>query len=127
MRKLVSSVAMIAQYPTEEISATMTAFRNLDYTDNRLYKRGLLKEVIESHYRLIENSGRSLDSVFIEINISTDLMMKNLRSNEKKLNEITEYLFCYLEQHSLYKASEYLALKVLTQIVAQYMMTYANN
>jgi len=36
-------------------------------------------------------------------------------SDEKKFNEITEYLFGYLEQHSLYKASEYLALKVLTQ------------
>jgi thiol-disulfide isomerase/thioredoxin len=40
-------------------------------------------------------------------------MMKFLVKDEKKLNEITDYLFDLLEKHSLFKASEYLALKVL--------------
>ncbi len=66
LRKLVSSVSTIAQYRTEEIPATINAFREIEYTDKRLYKSGLLKETIESHFWLIENSGRSLDSVYIE-------------------------------------------------------------
>jgi hypothetical protein len=37
-RKLVSSVSAVAQYRTEEIPATFAAFRNLDYSDQRLYK-----------------------------------------------------------------------------------------
>lgn len=115
LRKLVSSVSTIAQYCTEEIPETIQAFRKLDYTDKRLYKSGLLKEVIESHFWLIENSGRSLDSVYIEMNKSIDILVENLLSDEQKLNEITESLFMLLEKRSLFKASEYLALKLLNE------------
>jgi len=115
LRKLVSSVSTIAQYHTEEIPATIHAFRQIDYTDKRLYKSGLLKETIESHFWLIENSGRSLDSVYIEMNKSIDILVVNLLSEEQKLNEITEHLFKILEKRSLFRASEYLALKLLNE------------
>lgn len=116
VRKLVNSVSTVAQYRTEDIPASIGAFRNINYTDPRLYKSGLLKDVIESHFWLIENSGRSLDSVFIEMKISIDRMFENLLTDEKKLNEITSYLFKLLEQRSLFGASEYLALKLLNQV-----------
>lgn len=115
VRKLVSSVSTIAQYRTDEIPATLKAFRELDYADERLYKSGLLQETIESHFWLIENSGRSLDSVFIEMNISIDYMIENLIADEKKFNIITDFLFKLLEKRSLFKASEHLALKVLNE------------
>ena len=115
LRKLVSSVSTIAQYRTEEIPATMQAFREIDYTDKRLYKSGLLKETIESHFWLIENSGRSLDSVYIEMNKSIDILVENILTDEQKLNEITENLFKLLEKRSLFRASEYLALKLLNE------------
>jgi thiol-disulfide isomerase/thioredoxin len=41
--------------------------------------------------------------------------MSNLIKDEKKLNEITNYLFDLLERHSLFQASEYMALKVLNE------------
>jgi peroxiredoxin len=112
-RKLVSSVSTIAQYRTEEIPATIAAFRKMDYADQRLYKSGLFKDAIESHFWLLENSGRSLDSVFIEMKVSIDAMLKFLVKDEQKLNEVTDYLFELLERHSLFQASEYLAVKVL--------------
>ena len=115
VRKLVSSVSTIAQYRSDEISATLNAFRELDYTDERLYKSGLLKETIESHFWLIENSGLSLGSVFIEMKFSIDYMIENLDSDEKKFNEITDFLFKLLEKRSLFTASEYLALKLLNE------------
>ena len=114
-RKLVSSVSAVAQYRTEEIPETISAFRNLDYTDARLYKSGLLKDAIESHFWLLENSGKPLDSVFIEMKNSIDAMMVHLLKDEKKLNEVTGYLFDLLERHSLFQASEHLALKVLNE------------
>ncbi len=116
MRKLVSSVPTIAQYRIEEIPEAIASFRNMDYTDPRLYKSGLLRETIENHFWLIENSGRSLDSVYVEMNISIDHMIENLVTDEKKFNEITGYLFRLLEQRSLFGASEYLALKVLNEV-----------
>jgi len=116
IRKLVSDVSIMAQYRTEEIPATIAAFRKLDYSDERLYRSGLLKDAIESHFWLLENSGKSLDSIFIEMSVSIDSMMVHLNKNEKKLNEITDYLFDLLERHSLFQASEYLALKVLNEV-----------
>ena len=115
-RKLVSSVSTIAQYRPKEISTTISAFRALDYADQRLYKSGLFKDAIESHFWLLENSGKSLDSVFIEMKLSIDAMMVHLIKDEKKLNEVTDYLFDLLERHSLFQASEYLAIKVLNEV-----------
>ncbi|HNP06361.1 MAG TPA: thioredoxin family protein [Cyclobacteriaceae bacterium] len=115
IRKLVSSVSTVVQYRTEEIPATINAFRNIDYTDERLYKSGLLKDAIESHFWLLENMGQSLDTIFNEMSISIDYMVANLSKNEKKFNEINKYLFDLLEQRSLSRASAYLAIKVLTQ------------
>ena len=114
-RKLVSSVSTVAQYRTEEIPATFAAFRALDYTDQRLYKSGLFKDAIDNHFWLLENSGRSLDSVFIEMKLSIDAMFEKLVLDEAKLNEVTDYLFDLLERHSLFQASEYLAIKALNE------------
>jgi len=116
VRRLVSDVSTIAQYRTEEIPATIAAFRNLDYTDERLYRSGLLRDAVESHFWLLENCGKSLDTVFIEMKLSIDAMMIKLIKDEKKLNEIMDYLFDLLERHSLFQASEYLALKVLNEV-----------
>lgn len=115
IRKLVSSVSIIAQYRPQEIPETIEAFRNLDYTDQRLYKSGLYKDAIENHFWLLENSGKPLDNVFEEMKLSIDAMFIKLATNEKLFNEVTDYLFDLLEKHSLFQASEYLALKVLNE------------
>ena len=47
--------------------------------------------------------------------ISIDAMLPKLATNEIIFNEVTDYLFDLLEKHSLFKASEYLALKVLNE------------
>lgn len=114
-RKLVSSVSTIAQYRPEEIPETIDAFRKLDYTDPRLHKSGLFKDAIENHFWLLENSGKSLDNVFEEMKLSIDAMLVKLVTKEKFFNEVTDYLFDLLEKHSLFQASEYLALKVLNE------------
>lgn len=116
VRKLVSSVSVVAQYRPEEIPATIASFRKMDYTDARLYKSGLFKEAIESHFWLLENSGRSLDSVYVEMEMSIDAMMEKLVQDEQKFNEVTDHLFSFLERRSMFKASEYLALKVLNEV-----------
>ncbi|MEY3500263.1 MAG: Thiol-disulfide oxidoreductase ResA [Bacteroidota bacterium] len=114
-RKLISSVSVIAQYRSEEIPETIDKFRNLDYTDPRLYKSGLFKDAIDNHFWLLENSGKSLDLVFEEMKISIDAMFMKLATNEQLFNVVTNYLFDLLERHSLFQASEYLALKVLNE------------
>lgn len=112
-RKLVSSVSYTAQYNPAEIPASLAAFRALNYSDPRLYTSGLLKDAIESHYWLIENMGQPLDTVFAEMNRSTEMLINSLMGHDMELNEITDYLFDLLERHSLFQPSEFLALKVL--------------
>lgn len=115
IRKLVSSVATVVKYRPEDIPSTVTAFRALDYSDERLYKSGLLKETIENQFWLLENMGQPLDTVYKEISKSIDSILVSLSNDETKFNDITKYLFNLLERQSLLQASEYLALKVLTQ------------
>ena len=115
LRKLVTSVTTIAQNRTKEIPASIAEFRKINYADPRLYKSGLLRDVIESHFWLIENSGRSLDSVYIEMKVSIDQMIEVLLADGEKLNKTCEYLFKFLEKRSLFDASEYLALKLLNE------------
>jgi peroxiredoxin len=113
IRKLVSNVQTVAKYRTAEIPATIAAFRQLNYSDERLYKSGLLREAIERHFCLLENSGVSLESVYAEMKISIDALLATLTHDEAKLNEIGDELFGLLERHSLFEASEYLSLKLL--------------
>lgn len=115
LRKLVSSVSTIAQNQSEEIHNALSAFRNIDYTDLRLYKSGLLSESIDSHFWLIENSGKPSETLFDEMNISIDFILEKLKSNSENLNKITNHLFKLLEKRSLFKPAEYLALKILNE------------
>jgi len=115
IRKLIGSVSTVAQYRTQEIPTTIAAFRKIDYADPRLYKSGLLKDAFESQYWLLENRGLPLDTIYKDMNVSTDVILKSIVKNEQLYNEITKYLFDYFEKHSLFQASEYLAIKTLTQ------------
>ena len=114
-RKLVSSASKIAKYQPKEIPSTIAAFRKLDYSDNRLYKSGLLIDAIDGHFWLLNNMGQSRDIVLEEMIKSIDLLIESLVADETKLNEITKFLFNLFERHSLFEASEYLSVKVLTQ------------
>lgn len=114
-RRLVSEVSVVAQYRPEEIPATVAALRRLDYANERLYRSGLLKDAIEGHFWLLENCGKPLDSVYVEMERSIDAMLPGLMKDERRLNEVTDYLFDLLERHSLFRTSEYLALKLLNQ------------
>lgn len=115
VRKLVSSISVIAQYRTAEIPQTIQAFRETDFSDIRLYKSGLYKNLMESHFWLIENSGQPLDTVFVESNVSIDVVLKSLNKNKQQYNEAVSYLFNLMEKKSLFKSAEYLALKALNE------------
>jgi thiol-disulfide isomerase/thioredoxin len=113
MRRLVSDAPIIVKYRPEELDETIESFRNMDYSDERLYRSGLFKESLENHFLLIENSGKPLESVFQEMNTSIDRLLSKLVGDTKKLNEVSDFLFGFLEQRSLYKSSEYLSIKLL--------------
>ncbi len=113
IRKLLESVSVVAQYKPEEIPDTKAALRAIDYSDNRLYRSGILIDAIENHIWFLENSSGGLDQVFADINESVDLVIKQLKNDNEKFNLVTKYWFQVLEQRSLFASSEYLAKKLL--------------
>ena len=86
IRKLISSVSTVAQYRTQEIPATIAAFRKINYADPRLYKSGLLKDALESQYWLLENRGLPLDTIYKDMNVSTDFILNSIAKNEQLYN-----------------------------------------
>jgi thiol-disulfide isomerase/thioredoxin len=95
------------------MSTTLAALHNINYTDTRLYKNGLLKEAVENHICFIRNSSGRLDAVFKDINTSIDLIMDQLKDDTEKFNLIAAKMFEVLEQKSLFTAVEYLTKKLL--------------
>ncbi|MBM3425513.1 MAG: hypothetical protein FJX97_00835, partial [Bacteroidetes bacterium] len=115
IRKLISSVGAIAQYRTSELPQTIAVFRTLDYSDPRFQKSGLFRDVFESQFWLLENSGGTLDEVYEKMEVSIDAILSSVEKNEPLYNEVTAYLIELLERRSLTNAAEYLALTVLQQ------------
>lgn len=115
VRNLVVAVEPIARQRQADIPATIQALRRLDFSDNRLYKSGLYREALESHFWLLENSGMALNEALMAMKVSIDTLINQLQSDDHKLNEVTNYLFDLLERHSLFAASEHLALRVLNE------------
>jgi thiol-disulfide isomerase/thioredoxin len=112
-RKLIGSVSQIAQHRTDEIPETREALQCMDYTDNRWYKSGLLKDALEKHIWFIENSSGALDQVFKDLNTSIDIIANQLKNDEDKFNLVLGKMFEILEERSLFTSSEYLAEKLL--------------
>ena len=115
IRKLVSSVGAVAQYRTSELPQTITAFRTMDYADPRFQKSGLYRDLFESQFWLLENSGGTLDEVYEKMEGSLDAILSSVGKNAPLYNEVSAYLLELLQRRSLINAAEYLALTVLEQ------------
>lgn len=115
LRKLLDDIPSSAQQNTQRIPKHIADLRSIDFNDSRLYHSGILDDLLESHYWLLENGGMTMDSIYMEMNASTDYLIENLEGNDKLLNEVSDFLFSFLEKRSLFRASEHLALMLLTQ------------
>lgn len=114
-RKLVNDMPATAYNYTERIPQNIKQFRNTDFKNPKFKTSGLFRELIEGHYMLLENMGQSIDSMFVQMNMSTDYLIQNLKGEDVLLNDLSEKLFNYLEKRSLFQASEHLALAMLNE------------
>ena len=88
-------------------------FRNTDFNHENWKTSGVLKEFVEAHYFMLENY-KSLEENAVAMNLSSKALIYNLKDNKELLNKVSKEFFIYLEERSLYKASEYLAVELLT-------------
>jgi peroxiredoxin len=115
IRKLIGDVGIIKNTRPQEIPATIKAFRNIKFAHPQLYTSGLISDLLESQFWLIQNSGLDQASQIKEMNTSVDFILGSVGKDEKLYNEFTKYLFQYFEKNSLFDASAHLALKALIQ------------
>jgi thiol-disulfide isomerase/thioredoxin len=114
-RKFIHEMPIIVRRKTEKIPNAINQFRNIDFNNTNFKTSGLFKEVVEGHYLLLENMGQSLDSMYVQMNLSSTYLINNLQKDEVLLNEVSAQLFDYFEKRSLFKASEYLSVTLLNQ------------
>lgn len=116
----------IAITSPKEIKSDTNPFKNLDYANPQLYSNGLVFNIIDRHFWSIQNSSLEEATKFKELNESVDIILDGVNKNEKWYNDLTKYLFQYFEKYSLFSASEYIALKALSQKEVPLNMSLAN-
>ncbi len=112
-RKAVQEMPVIVRKQTERIPEMLLQFRSTNFNQPNFKTSGLFKEFIEGHYLLIENMGQSLDSVYVQMNISTQYLIDNLQENDSLLNSVANNLINYFQKRSLFSATKYLSVSLL--------------
>ena len=99
----------------QQIQVATNNFKNINFSDPQLYSSGLIFSIIERQFWSIQNSRLDEIEKFKEMAASVDIILDSVKENEKLYNDLTRYLFQYFEKYSLFTASEYIALKALSQ------------
>lgn len=99
----------------KKIQSSKNPFLNINYSNLQIYSSGLIYDIIEKQFWAIQKSGLDEATRYKEIAASVDIILDSVKKNEKVYNDLTKYLFQYFEKYSLFNASEYIALKALSQ------------
>jgi thiol-disulfide isomerase/thioredoxin len=98
----------------KKIDSIESNFLSFNFNDPDLLNSGLYFQILENYFQILEGYGQ-LDQVYSHINKNIDYLLESLMSDTRSLDVITEHLFMFFEKRSLFKSSEYLALKMLNQ------------
>lgn len=113
LRSLLSGMPQTMRNYTERLPKDIAQFRAIDFTNENFKTSGLFKELIEGHYFLLENMGQPLDSVYAQMNVSTDYLINNIKNNTALLNTLSTNLLQLFEKRSLIKVAAHLSETLL--------------
>lgn len=114
IRKLITDFPLTASRYIERMPQHETDFNNLNFNDPNLHTSGLLKELLEGYFMLME-SHIEPEKMYQHIKTSTDAIVKSLSPNPTLQQQVAQHLFKYFEKRSLFKAAENIALTMLNQ------------
>lgn len=110
--RLMNDMAIASNLFPEGINKNEKDFKAIDFLDPKLLHSGLMKDLINNFYQMIQSTGNQ-EKVSEHANEITDVLLKSLYGNPELKKEIAEYLYKRLEEQSLFGSAEYLALKML--------------
>lgn len=114
IRKLIMDMPLTANLYIDRMPQHEIDFKNINFDDNLLVSSGLLGELLDGFYQLME-SHLDIERVTEHCNRATDAWIKSLASNSTKQQVVAEHVFKWLEKRSLFAAAEYLAKAMLNQ------------
>jgi thiol-disulfide isomerase/thioredoxin len=114
IRKLIMDMPLTANRYIERLPQHEKDFTAINFNDDRLWASGLLGELLDGFYQLME-SHLEIEKVTEHCNRSTDAWIKSLADNPTKQQAVAEHVFKWLEKRSLFPAAEYLAKAMLNQ------------
>lgn len=112
IRKLLQDMPLTANRYIERMPDHEKQFAAIDFSDSRLLHSGLLKDLLDGFYLLLESYG-AIDTVATHANAATTALLKSLDKKPALKQEVAEYLFKYLEKRSLFKPAEFVAKTML--------------
>ena len=115
VRKLINDMPQTVRNYTERIPQNIQQFRSTDFNNPNFKTSGLFRELIEGHYLLLENMGQPLDSVYSQMNQSTEYLLANLKQNKPLLSKVSKELFTFFEKRSLFTVATYLSERLVSQ------------
>jgi thiol-disulfide isomerase/thioredoxin len=118
IRKLIMDMPLTANRYIDRMPQHEIDFKNINFNDNQLWSSGLLEELLNGFYQLME-SHIDIDKVTEHCNLATDAWIKSLASNPTKQQAVAEHCFKWLEKRSLFGAAEHLAKAMLNQTNCQ--------
>lgn len=118
IRKLISDFPSTANRYIERMPQHEIDFANLNFNDDKLWSSGLLTELLDGFYQLME-SHLDIPQVVAHCNTATDAWIKSLASNPTRQQAVAEHCFKLLEKRSLFGAAEHLAKAMLNQTHCQ--------
>lgn len=114
LRKLIMDMPLTANRYIDRIPQHEKAFAAIDFNDGQLWTSGLLRELLDGFYQLME-SHIDIEKVTQHCNLGTAAWIQSLANNPTKQQEVAEHCFKWLEKRSLFGAAEYLAKAMLNQ------------
>lgn len=118
IRKLITDFPFTANRYIERMPQHEKDFNALNFNDEKLYTSGLVQELLEGYFKLMESHLEPTE-MYLHINASTDAVVKSLAKNAVFQQDVAQHLFNYFEKRSLQPAAEHLALQMLKQTNCQ--------
>ena len=118
IRKLIMDFPLTANRYIERMPQHEIDFKNINFNDDKLWTSGLLSELLNGFYQLME-SHIEIEKVTKHCNLATYAWIKSLSSNPTKQQAVAEHCFKWLEKRSLFGAAEHLAKAMLNQTNCQ--------
>jgi thiol-disulfide isomerase/thioredoxin len=118
LRKLLMDMPLTANRYIERMPQHEIDFKKINFNDDRLWTSGLLSELLNGFYQLME-SHLDINNVTEHCNEGTDAWLSSLINNPTRQQVIAEHCFKWLEKRSLFGAAEHLAKAMLNQTHCQ--------